>query len=75
MAQFEPSGGHFVAGRFTYAFNTNGMGQNRTYPRTRCRHAASWFCWAFPLLVTEVILQGRKILKAPSPVSSFETGG
>ena len=38
-------------------------------------NAASWFCWAFPLLVTEVILQGRKILKAPSPVSSFETGG
>jgi predicted membrane protein DUF2306 len=23
--------------------------------------AASWFCWAVPLLVTEVILQGRKI--------------
>jgi DNA-binding GntR family transcriptional regulator len=36
--------------------------------------AASWFCWAFPLLVIEVILQGRKILKAPSPASSFETG-
>jgi uncharacterized membrane protein len=24
--------------------------------------AASWFCWAVPLLVTEAILQGRKIL-------------
>ena len=24
--------------------------------------AASWFCWAAPLLVTEAILQGRKIL-------------
>ena len=23
--------------------------------------AASWFCWSFPLLVTEAILQGRKI--------------
>jgi hypothetical protein len=23
--------------------------------------AASWFCWAAPLLVTEAILQGRKI--------------
>jgi hypothetical protein len=23
--------------------------------------AASWFCWAGPLLVTEAILQGRKI--------------
>jgi hypothetical protein len=23
--------------------------------------AASWFCWAFPLLFTELILQGRKI--------------
>jgi hypothetical protein len=23
--------------------------------------AASWFCWAVPLLVTEVVLQGRKI--------------
>jgi hypothetical protein len=22
--------------------------------------AASWFCWAFPLLVTELILQGKK---------------
>lgn len=24
--------------------------------------AASWFCWAFPLLITEAIIQGRKIL-------------
>ena len=24
--------------------------------------AASWFCWAVPLLITEAILQGRKIL-------------
>jgi hypothetical protein len=23
--------------------------------------AASWFCWAVPLLVTEACLQGRKI--------------
>lgn len=27
-------------------------------------NVASWFCWAFPLLVTEAILQGRKILQA-----------
>ncbi len=25
---------------------------------------ASWFCWAVPLLVTEAILQGRKIVAA-----------
>jgi len=24
--------------------------------------AASWFCWAVPLLITETIIQGRKIL-------------
>jgi hypothetical protein len=24
--------------------------------------ASAWFCWAVPLLITEVILQGRKIL-------------
>ena len=24
--------------------------------------AASWFCWAFPLLVTEAVLQGKKIV-------------
>ena len=23
---------------------------------------ASWFCWAVPLLITEAILQGRKVL-------------
>jgi uncharacterized membrane protein len=27
--------------------------------------AASWFCWAVPLMVTEAVLQGRKILLAP----------
>lgn len=26
--------------------------------------AASWFCWAVPLVVTEALLQGRKILAA-----------
>jgi hypothetical protein len=26
---------------------------------------SSWFCWAVPLLVTEVILQGRKVLAVP----------
>ena len=25
--------------------------------------AASWFCWAVPLLITELILQGRKVLR------------
>ena len=25
--------------------------------------ASSWFCWAVPLLVTEAVLQGRKILR------------
>ena len=25
---------------------------------------ASWFCWAVPLLITEVILQGRKVFGA-----------
>jgi predicted membrane protein DUF2306 len=28
--------------------------------------AASWFCWAVPLLVTEAVLQGRKIVLAHS---------
>lgn len=35
--------------------------------------AASWFSWAFPLLVLETVLQGRKILapkKATEPVIS-----
>ena len=26
-------------------------------------NASSWFCWAFPLLVTELVLQGRKIFR------------
>ena len=26
--------------------------------------AASWLCWSVPLLITESILQGRKIFKA-----------
>ena len=26
--------------------------------------AASWFCWAVPLLMTEAVLQGRKIFKS-----------
>jgi uncharacterized membrane protein len=26
---------------------------------------ASWSCWAVPLLVTELIIQGRKLLRAP----------
>lgn len=25
--------------------------------------AASWFCWAVPLLVTELVIQGKKILR------------
>jgi Predicted membrane protein (DUF2306) len=28
---------------------------------------ASWFCWAVPLLITEVILQGRKIFVVRRP--------
>jgi uncharacterized membrane protein len=27
---------------------------------------AAWFCWAAPLLVTEAILQGRKVFQRPS---------
>jgi uncharacterized membrane protein len=27
--------------------------------------AASWFCWSVPLLITEAILQGRKIFSKP----------
>ncbi len=27
--------------------------------------AASWFCWSVPLLITEAILQGRKIFSNP----------
>lgn len=29
--------------------------------------AASWGCWAFPLLLTEFIMQGRKVLRAHGP--------
>ena len=28
--------------------------------------AASWFCWAVPLLVCEAVLQGRKVFGAPA---------
>jgi hypothetical protein len=28
--------------------------------------AASWFCWAVPLLITEAVLQARKIFTAPT---------
>jgi uncharacterized membrane protein len=27
---------------------------------------ASWFCWAVPLLITEAVLQGRKIVGVPA---------
>jgi len=30
------------------------------------RALVSWCCWAVPLLVTEVVLQGRKILRTPT---------
>ena len=30
--------------------------------------ASSWFCWAVPLLVTEVVIQGRRIRAHPTPV-------
>lgn len=29
---------------------------------------ASWFCWALPLLATEAVLQGRKIISARAPL-------
>jgi hypothetical protein len=29
--------------------------------------AASWFCWAVPLLLTEAVLQGRKIVAVARP--------
>jgi hypothetical protein len=32
--------------------------------------AASWFCWAVPLLFTEAILQGRKMAAAGTPKPS-----
>jgi hypothetical protein len=28
-------------------------------------NAASWFCWAVPLLITEAVIQGRKIFQNP----------
>jgi Predicted membrane protein (DUF2306) len=31
---------------------------------------SSWFCWAVPLLVTEAVLQGRKILLKSQPTSA-----
>lgn len=31
--------------------------------------AASWFCWAVPLLVVEIVIQGRRIFGARSRVS------
>ena len=34
--------------------------------------AASWFCWAIPLLVTEAILQGRKLFSTPARVLDLE---
>ena len=30
--------------------------------------AASWFCWAFPLLLTELILQGKKVFSGSRSV-------
>jgi hypothetical protein len=27
------------------------------------RGIASWFCWAVPLLITEAVIQGKKVLK------------
>jgi hypothetical protein len=32
-------------------------------------NAASWFCWAVPLLITEAIIQGRKVLRSPASKS------
>jgi uncharacterized membrane protein len=32
--------------------------------RSQRTDAASWFCWAVPLLITEVVLQGRKVFAA-----------
>jgi uncharacterized membrane protein len=29
--------------------------------------AASWFCWAVPLLINEAVLQGRKIMAVTTP--------
>jgi hypothetical protein len=33
--------------------------------------AASWFCWAIPLLITEVALQGKKVFKASPPAGGM----
>ncbi len=33
---------------------------------------SSWFCWAVPLLVTEALLQGRKVFGAPRSMASSE---
>jgi len=33
-------------------------------------NAASWFCWAFPLLITEAILQGMKLFRRPAAAVS-----
>jgi hypothetical protein len=27
---------------------------------------SSWFCWAVPLLITELVLQGRKVFANPA---------
>jgi hypothetical protein len=27
---------------------------------------AAWACWALPLLVTELVIQGRRIARTPS---------
>lgn len=50
----------FVSFRILYAaFEAAGVG-------TRGEHliAASWLCWSVPLLLTEALLQGRRILTA-----------
>jgi len=33
-------------------------------------NAGSWFCWAFPLLITEAILQGMKLFRRPAAAVS-----
>ena len=30
--------------------------------------APAWFCWAVPLLITEAVIQGRKVLRRPATV-------
>ena len=34
--------------------------------------AASWFCWALPLLITEVVLQGRRIFERANCGAEFD---